>query len=104
MISAGSSQDALAALTRDIRTPDVIVSDYHLTYENGHQHESGVDAIARIRAARATEIPAVLVSGDVTEELRAHAARQSLHLLHKPLQAAKLRAMLHHLRGADVVR
>jgi hypothetical protein len=46
----------------------------------------------------------VLVSGDVTEELRAHAARLSLHLLHKPLQAAKLRTMLHHLRGADLVR
>ena len=98
VISAGSSEDALAALTRDTRTPDVIVSDYHLV------HENGVDAIARIRAARAKEIPAVLVSGDVTAELRAHAARLSLHLLHKPLQAAKLRAMLHHLRGANVVR
>lgn len=98
VISAGSSEDALATLTRDTRMPDVIVSDYHLV------HETGVDAIARIRAARAREIPAVLVSGDVTEELRAHAARLSLHLLHKPLQAAKLRTMLHHLRGADLVR
>ncbi|MDB5921637.1 MAG: ATPase [Betaproteobacteria bacterium] len=104
VISAGSIQGALGALTRDSRTPDVIVSDYHLTDENGHDHESGVDAIARIRAARAQEIPAVLVSGDVTAELRAHAARESLHLLHKPLQAAKLRAMLHHLHAADIVR
>lgn len=102
VISASSSEDALAALTRDTRTPDVIVSDYHLTHENGR--ETGVDAIARIRAGRAQEIPAVLVSGDVTEELRAHAARLSLHLLRKPLQAAKLRTMLHHLRGADLVR
>lgn len=98
VISASSSEDALAALTRDARMPDVIVSDYHLA------HENGADAIARIRAACIREIPAVLVSGDVKAELRAHAARQSLHLLHKPLQAAKLRAMLHHLRAADAER
>jgi signal transduction histidine kinase/CheY-like chemotaxis protein len=104
VISAGSSEDALTALASGTRTPDVIVSDYHLTDENGHTHESGIDAIARIRAASAHEIPAVLVSGDVTAELRAHAARQSLHLLHKPLQAAKLRAMLHHLYAAEIVR
>jgi signal transduction histidine kinase/CheY-like chemotaxis protein len=102
VISAGSSRDALAALASDSRTPDVIVSDYHLADETGH--ESGIDAIARIRAARAREIPAVVVSGDVTAELRAHAARESLHLLHKPLQAAKLRAMLHHLYSAETVR
>ncbi len=92
VIGAACSEDALAACIRD---PDVIVCDYHLA------HENGADAIARIRAARAEEIPAVLVSGDVTEELRTHAARLSLHLLHKPLQAAKLRAMLHHLRAAS---
>ncbi len=98
VISADSCADALAALRRDTRTPDVIVSDYHLA------HESGVDAIARIRVACGSEVPAVLVSGDVTEELRAIAARQSLTLLHKPLQAAKLRALLHHLRVVDLVR
>jgi len=95
--SAGSSDDALAMLAADVRTPDVIVCDFHL------RHETGVDAVARIRAARGTVIPAVLVSGDVTDELRAHAAERSLHLLYKPLQAAKLRAMLHHLRGTDAV-
>lgn len=98
VISADSCQDALAALSRDSRTPDVIVSDYHLAYE------SGVDAITRIRAACGREVPAVLVSGDVTEELRAIAARQSLTLLHKPLHAAKLRALLHHLRSVDLIR
>jgi signal transduction histidine kinase/CheY-like chemotaxis protein len=102
VISAGSSRQALAALASDSRTPDVIVSDYHLAGEKGH--ESGIDAIARIRDARARAIPAVLVSGDVTAELRADAARQSLHLLHKPLQAAKLRAMLNHLYSAETVR
>ena len=57
--------------------------------------------IANIRRACGSELPAVLVSGDVTQELRARAAGESLHLLHKPLQAAKLRAILHHLRGAQ---
>ncbi len=98
VLSAGSSEEALATLTRDTRVPDVILCDYHLV------HENGADAVARIRAARAEEIPAVLVSGDVTDELRDHTARLSLHLLHKPLQAAKLRAMLHHLRAANAVR
>lgn len=98
VLCAGSSQDALQALAtlgRDARQPDVIVSDYHLGAENG------IDAIAKIRQACGSQLPALLVSGDVTQELRTHAARESLHLLHKPLQAAKLRAMLHHLRGAQ---
>jgi signal transduction histidine kinase len=97
VISASSSSAALTVLTHDARTPDVIVSDYHLV------QESGVDAITRIRTARDKKIPAVLVSGDVTEELRAHASQLALQLLLKPLQPAKLRAMLHYLHGLKSV-
>jgi signal transduction histidine kinase/ActR/RegA family two-component response regulator len=104
VISAGSSGDALAALACDGRRLDVIVSDYHLAGVGAAAHESGVDAIARIRGALGQEIPAVLVSGDVTAELRTETSRQSLHLLHKPLQAARLRAMLQHLRTVEIVR
>ena len=97
-LCAGSGPEALQALAtlgHDDRRPDVIVSDFHLGAENG------IEVIASIRRACGSELPAVLVSGDVTQELRARAAGESLHLLHKPLQAAKLRAILQHLRGAQ---
>jgi CheY-like chemotaxis protein len=104
VISAASSPEALSSLSRDGRRVDVIVCDYHLSPENSDTQDNGIDAIARIRTALGEDVPAVLVSGDVTAELRTHAAHQSLHLLHKPLQAAKLRAMLQHLRAQEVVR
>jgi len=98
VVSADSSATACAALAGDARRLDVIVSDYHL------MHENGVDTIACIRGELCRDVAAVLVSGDMTEALRSHAAAQSLHLLHKPVQPAKLRAMLHHLQGSGEVR
>ena len=51
----------------------------------------------RIRAVCGEAVPALVVSGDVTVEMREVARSAGLHLLHKPLQAARLRTLLHHL-------
>ena len=39
------------------------------------------------------------MSGDVTDDLRESTQRAGLQLLQKPVQAAKLRTLLHHLRA-----
>jgi CheY-like chemotaxis protein len=94
VVSAADGEAACAALRRAPARPDVVISDYHLA-----GGESGIDLVRRLRTVCATAIPAVLVSGDVTEELHGAAERAGLIVLHKPLQAARLRTLLHHLRA-----
>jgi signal transduction histidine kinase/CheY-like chemotaxis protein len=91
VVSAADGDSACATLQR-CRTPDVVITDYHLA-----GGECGIDLVQRLRTAYGAAISAVLLSGDVTEELHAAAERAGLHVLHKPLQAAKLRTLLHHL-------
>lgn len=77
------------ALDRDtVARPDLLIADFHLAHG-----EQGVDAIAGIRARFAHNIPAFLVSGDITGEPRRAAETAGLHLLDKPLSPLKLRAM-----------
>jgi signal transduction histidine kinase/CheY-like chemotaxis protein len=93
VVSVADGAAACAALPRLAVPPDVVISDYHLA-----GGEFGIDLVQRLRTACGATIPAVLVSADVTEELREAAERAGLVVLHKPLQAAKLRTLLHHLR------
>jgi thiamine monophosphate synthase len=57
----------------------------------------GTELIQRLRALANQDIAAVIVSADATPALREAAA--GLHLLHKPLNAARLRALLLHVAG-----
>ena len=72
--------------------PAMIICDYRLG-----DTELGTEVIQHIRARLGADIPAVVVSGDVTATLREDTAAAGMHLLHKPLRAAKLRALLHHV-------
>jgi signal transduction histidine kinase len=72
--------------------PEVIVSDYRLPYG-----ESGIEVIARLRAAAGFEIPACLISGDTDPGLMQAAKEAGLSLLHKPVRPAKLRSLLRRL-------
>ena len=69
-----------------------MISDYFLA--NG---TTGVDAIARLRAAFAGPIPAFLISGDTTRERMRQADEGGLPLLHKPVNPMALRSMVNRL-------
>ena len=71
------------------QTPDLIISDYRL--RNG---KTGIEAIARLREAVATPIPAFLMSGDTDLDVVRQAEESGLPLLHKPVEPAALRTML----------
>lgn len=90
--SAANGDEALAILTRLPRVPDAIMCDYRLPRE-----ESGIDVIRSLRGRAGAEIPAALVTGDITPELLRRASDDGYALLHKPVQPAKLRALLEHL-------
>jgi len=92
VLSCGSGAEALTVLGDSVAVLDVIVSDYRLASD-----ELGTEVIQRVRSACRREVPAVVVSGDVTAELQEIARGARLHVLYKPLQAAKLRTLLHHL-------
>jgi len=91
-VSAAGGDDAIAGLAGT--PPEVILADYRLAND-----ELGTQVIARVRATFGADVPAIVVSGDVTAGIRELARGAGLHLLHKPLQAAKLRALLQHLRA-----
>jgi signal transduction histidine kinase/CheY-like chemotaxis protein len=89
---AANGDEAVALLGGEGGTPDAVLCDYRLP--NG---ETGVDVIARLRAAAGREIPAALITGDTAPE-RLREARQAGHaLLHKPVHPAKMRALLEQL-------
>jgi Na+/proline symporter/signal transduction histidine kinase/CheY-like chemotaxis protein len=72
--------------------PDVILADYHL------DREDGLELIARLRSRYGHETPALLLTADRSEELKAMAARMEVGILNKPIKPAALRAMLSRYR------
>ena len=91
-VIAATAVGALAGLAEARRPPDIIVSDYRL-----RERENGIDVIAQIREHYAADIPGILVSGDTGIELLREAKDRGLHILHKPVRPAKLRALIDHL-------
>ena len=86
VVTAESYSEALAALAKIGRRPDLIVCDYRL-----REGATGVDAIEGLRSA--FEIPALLISGDPTSP-PGEDSFNSYNLLHKPVDAARFRAAL----------
>jgi signal transduction histidine kinase/CheY-like chemotaxis protein len=97
VISAATPKEALADLADEER-PDLIISDYHLA--NG---QSGIAAIAELRGALGTTIPAFLMSGDTAPERLREVRESGYNLVHKPVPPMMLRAMMNHLlKSPDV--
>lgn len=92
VVTAASGDEAFARLRESGESPDVIVSDYRL-----REGETGIEVIERLHAAYSPSIPAVVISGDTAPERLREADAGGHRLLHKPVQPAKLRAMLSYL-------
>jgi len=88
VVTAGSRAEAIEALDDAALRPDAAVVDYHLDADNG------LNVIAALRGRFGAELPAVLITADRTEELRAEAAAQEIRVLAKPLKPAALRSLL----------
>ncbi|MGN6307592.1 MAG: PAS domain-containing hybrid sensor histidine kinase/response regulator [Mesorhizobium sp.] len=75
-----------------LKRPDIVLADYHL------DGETGLDAIAAIRALHGEQVPAVLITADRTGEVRAAAAELDVPVVNKPLKPAVLRTMMARVR------
>lgn len=95
-ISAEGTDAALQVL--GARTPDLIVADYRLD-----QTERGTDAVATIRQHHGRAIPAIIVCRDRTPALRGEVEALGCGFLAKPIQPAKLRAMISQVLDQEPV-
>jgi signal transduction histidine kinase/CheY-like chemotaxis protein len=84
-VTAASEADVARALDGLEAPPDLILSDLHL----GHGPD-GIAAIASARRRCGYEVPAILVTGDITHDEMRRATASGHMLLFKPLQPRKL--------------
>ncbi|MBN9274609.1 MAG: response regulator, partial [Mesorhizobium sp.] len=76
----------------DMPRPDIVLADYHL------DGETGLEAIAAIRALHGEQTPAVLVTAARSSEVRAAAAEMDVPVVNKPLKPAVLRTTMARMR------
>jgi two-component system, sensor histidine kinase len=80
-------EQAAARLTQF--EPDVVMTDYRL-----RGHRTGLQALERVRTELGRPIPAAIITGDTAPERLQEAAASGLLLLHKPVPAERLQAVL----------
>ena len=87
-----SGEDIGRWMGADSAPPEIVIADFHL--DDG---ATGLDVIERIRGRFKRDIPAFIVSSDRTAGLKTRVKAHGLILLEKPIQPAKLRALMSHL-------
>jgi len=98
VLEASSVEQALVEIKASQKDPEIIICDYRL-----RNNTSGIEAIQTIRSASNASLPAVLVSGDTSEESIQAARQADIRLLNKPLSPARLSTLLRFLlTGAGV--
>jgi len=90
--AADSGAMILGKLRTAERCPDLILCDYRL-----RDGESGIDVIRDVREEFNADIPAALVTGDTGPERLKEAIASGLPLLHKPVKASRMRALVGQL-------
>lgn len=92
LVAAPNAEDILHWLAGLARVPDVIVSDYRLPGD-----DDGLEVIAQLRRHFGRDIPAIVITGDTAPDTIQRVGQAGFPVLNKPLQPAKLRALLSHL-------
>jgi CheY-like chemotaxis protein len=92
LVGAASGEEAVARLAAAAVIPDLVVADYHL--DDG---ALGTGAIRALRARYGSRLPALVISGDRSPEVRASTKAAGYSFLAKPTRPARLRAMISYL-------
>ncbi|MBT9495190.1 MAG: response regulator [Paucibacter sp.] len=91
-LSAASLEQACEQVTRHLRVPDLIISDFNV----GAQGD-GCDVILRLRELLGEQVPAIIVTADTGDGARQRAWACGAALFSKPANAERL---LEGIRGA----
>ncbi|MFZ6708374.1 hybrid sensor histidine kinase/response regulator [Undibacterium sp. TC9W] len=92
VITATSGKEAMALCSEEIKIPDLLICDYRLG-----SNENGIDLIAKLREEFNLQIPAILITGNISPQLSEAAKAAALTLMHKPIQAENLHMNLKQL-------
>jgi signal transduction histidine kinase/ActR/RegA family two-component response regulator len=87
-VAAHDADTALAAAD-DHHDLDIILTDFRLPGSL-----NGAELVSRLHHKLGRHVPAAIITGDITREQIATALASGLPVLHKPLDAAQLRALL----------
>ncbi len=100
VLAAQSTAEALT-LVRDMgMAPDIVLADYQL-----NEGDSGVRAIAAVRALTGLPVPAIMITADRSEALRRIGVRNDFSVMPKPVRLSRLRALIDwkiRWHGSDV--
>jgi Na+/proline symporter/CheY-like chemotaxis protein len=88
VLAAADLAEALAAIEGTGLEPDGLLVDYHL------DRGSGIAAIAELNRRHGSDLPAILVTADRSLHVREEARAAGVHVLHKPVKPASLRALM----------
>jgi two-component system, sensor histidine kinase len=88
-VATPGAEEAIDQLRNAV--PDFIIADFRLG-----DNKNGIEAVRTLRAALGSNIPAVVLSGDTAVERLREVSAAGLTMLHKPLKAVRLRALLNH--------
>ena len=92
VVAATGVEEVLTTIIdRDI-TPQLLLTDYHLA-----DGATGVEAIDAINAEITRRAAAIMISSDNSKALREQLEELEIPLLTKPLDPARLRALMQHL-------
>ena len=92
VVAATGVEEVLTTIIdRDI-TPQLLLTDYHLA-----DGATGVEAIDAINAEITRQAAAIMISSDNSKALREQLEELEIPLLTKPLDPARLRALMQHL-------
>ena len=94
VVAATGVEEALTTIIDQDLEPALLLTDYHLAYG-----ARGTDAIEAINAELTRPAPAIMISSDYSAQLREQLDRLGIPLLTKPVDPARLRAVMQHLLG-----
>jgi two-component system, chemotaxis family, CheB/CheR fusion protein len=91
-ISASDGVEALKLVKREAIRPDLILSDYNLP-----GGLNGLQVIAKLRETLHHEIPALILTGDISTATLRDIAQQNCVQLNKPMKLNELMSIIHRL-------
>lgn len=89
VLPAGLTREALSFIEDMGMPPDIILADYQLDGD-----ETGIEAIAQMRAMTDGQIPAILITANQSKFVRQLAEANDISVMHKPAKLGQLRAMI----------
>jgi len=95
VIAGSGVEEVLTTIIDGDMRPDLLLADYHL-----HDGLTGLDAIRAINRELEQPAPAAMISSDNSASLRERLAGAGVPLLTKPVEPARLRALMRHLLAA----